>query len=109
MDFPESDWKHLSRLKQLALDRLCQRILAETQALISTATAGEHHRVYLALYRQIHEQDQVVADCFNDWRRKSALFLLMHWRRQGLLTEEEFSGFSAETRTMVDGWLAQHG
>ena len=107
MNFPESDWKHLSRLKPLALDRLCQRILAEALALIDVAVEGEHHRAYVALYRHIQEQDRVVADCFNDWRRAQALFLLMHWRQQRLLTEEEFAGFSAETRNMVDGWLSR--
>jgi hypothetical protein len=105
MNFPEQDWKLLSRLKPVALDRLCQRILAETQALVTAATEGEHHRAYLALYRYIQEQDQLVADCFNDWRRSQALLLLMYWRKQRLLTNEEFAGFSAETRTAVDSWV----
>jgi hypothetical protein len=109
MNLPESDWKHLSRLKPLALDRLCQRILAEARALSEQAAAGEYHRAYLALYRHIQDQDRVVADCFNDWRRTQAIFLLMHWRGQGLLTEEEYAGFSAETRNVVDSWLTRHG
>ena len=108
MNFPESDWKHLSRLKPLALDRLCQRILAEAHALIDAAAEGEHHRAYLAFYRYIQEQDRLVADCFNDWRRTQALFLLMHWRQQRLLTEKEFAGFSAETRNVVDAWLSRN-
>jgi hypothetical protein len=109
MNLPEQDWKLLSRLKPLALDRLCQRILQETQALIDVAAEGEHHRAYLALYRYIQDQDRVVADCFNDWRRAQALFLLMHWRHQGLLTDAEFAGFSAETRHAVDSWLFRNG
>ena len=109
MNFPESDWKHLSRLKPLALDRLCQRILTEAQALIAAAAEGEHHRAYLALYRHIQAQDRVVADCFNDWRRSQAIFLLMHWRQHRLLTDEEFAGFSAETQDGVDSWLSRNG
>jgi hypothetical protein len=50
----------------------------------------------------------VVADRFNNWRRSQAIFLLMHWRQQRLLTEGEFAGFSAETRNVVDGWLARN-
>ena len=109
MNLPEQDWKLLSRLKPLALERLCQRILTETQALSAAAMEGEYHRVYLELYRHIQEQDRVVADCFNDWRRAQALFLLMHWRQQRLLTDAEFAGFSAETRNAVDSWLFRNG
>jgi hypothetical protein len=108
MNFPESDWKHLTRLKPLAIERLCRRILAETRTLIDAAAEGEHHQAYLALFRHIQEQDRVVADCFDNWRRSQAVFLLMHWRAQRLLTEEEFAGFSAETRNGVDSWLSRN-
>ncbi|QLQ08643.1 MAG: hypothetical protein HZY76_23470 [Anaerolineae bacterium] len=73
MPFSEQDWKHLSRLKPMALERLCRHILDEAQAIITGAAEGEHHRVYLALYRHIHERDQLIADGFNDWSR------LRHW------------------------------
>lgn len=105
MNFPESDWKVLSRLKPVALDRLCQRILTGAQALSAKAAEGEHHHTYLALYRYIQEQDQLVADCFNDWRRSMAMIRLMQWRKNHLLTDEEFAGFSPETRKAVDSWV----
>lgn len=109
MSISENDWKYLSRLQPIALDRLCQRILQEIQELINATEEGEHHRTYLAIYRQIEQQDQVIADCFNDLGRSLALFRLMHWRRQGLITEEEFASFSAKTRIVVDEWLAGNG
>ncbi|MFZ5909429.1 MAG: hypothetical protein ACOYYU_05385 [Chloroflexota bacterium] len=41
-NFPESDWKILSRLKPLALDRLCQCILQEAGGIIAHAQVGGH-------------------------------------------------------------------
>jgi hypothetical protein len=104
-NFPEPDWKTLSRLKPLALDRLCRRILQESSAIIARAQEGEHHRVYLDLYRHIHENDKVVGDCFNKWSRSHALESLINWWSEDLLTEEEFAAFSPETRAVVDLFL----
>ncbi len=104
-NFPETDWKTLSRLKPLALDRLCERILQEASGIIAGASAGEHHRAYLDLYQYIERSDQMLGDCFNDWSRSQALHILINWRAEKLLTEEEFTAFSAETRSTVDGFL----
>lgn len=102
--FSEQDWKHLSRLKASALERLCRRILDEAQAIIAGAREGEHHRAYLTLYRHLEEQDRLIADCFNNWSRSRALEHLILWRQHRLITGEEFAVFSLETRTTV-GWL----
>ncbi len=107
MPFSEQDWKHLTRLKPLALERLCQRILDGAQAIIAAAAEGERHRTCLALYRHIEEGDRLIADGFNDWRRSRAPFHLIAWRQQGLITDEEFAAFSPETRGFVDNQLAR--
>jgi hypothetical protein len=104
-DFPEPDWKTLSRLKPLVLDRLCQRILLESEDIIVRIKEGGYHSVYLELYKHIHASDKKIANCFNDWRRSSALEILINWRSENLLTEEEFTAFSSETRTIVNGFL----
>lgn len=104
MSFPEHDWKTLSRLKPIALERLCRCILDEVQHLVAGASKGESHRTYLALYRHMKERDRLIADCFDDWRRSRALNLLMLWRQHNLLTGEEFAAFSPETRAAVEAW-----
>ena len=104
MPFPERDWKTLSRLKPVALERLCQRILDEVQGLIADAPEGEYHRAYLAVYRHLKERDRLIAECFDDWRRSRALMLLMFWRQHDLLTDEEFAAFTPETRAAVESW-----
>jgi hypothetical protein len=101
-DFPESDWKTLFRLKPLVLDRLCQRILQEAGGILDHTEEGGHHRAYLDLYKHIHTSDETVADCFNDWKRSRALEILINWRLERLLTDEEFAAFSPDTRAIVD-------
>ncbi|MFZ5923031.1 MAG: peptide ABC transporter substrate-binding protein [Chloroflexota bacterium] len=105
LDFPEFDWKTLSRLKPLALDRLCRRILEKSGKIIAQVRDGEHHKAYLDLYRHIHESDKVLADCFDTWSRSRALSNLINWRVENLLTEEEFAAFSADTRDKVEFFL----
>ena len=106
-DFPEPDWKTFSRLKPLALDRLCQRILQKAGGIITHAQEGGHHRSYLDLFRHIQESDKVVSVCFDKWSRSHALDILINWRSENLLTDEEFAAFSPETRTIVNGFLKQ--
>lgn len=104
-DLPETDWKTLSRLKPLALDRLCERILLESEDIIVRAKEGGNHSAYLDLYRHIQESDERVGKCFNDWKRSQAMIILMNWRTENLLSEEEFAAFSAETRDKVERFL----
>lgn len=107
-NFPESDWKSLSRLKPLALERLCQRILQEAGEILDRAKEGGGHSAYLELYKHIDFNDKTVADCFNDWRRSRAVETLIKWKAEGLLTDEEYSTFSAETRGLVEFLLKRH-
>ena len=104
-DFPESDWKTLSRLKPLALDRLCERIVLESEDIIVRVKEGGYHNAYLELFKHIQTQDKTVGNCFNDWKRSQAFFILTNWRREKLVTDEEFAAFGAETRIIVDGLL----
>ena len=101
-NFSEPDWKILSRLKPLALDRLCQRILGGSGDIIARAQEGERHRTYLDLYQHIQKSDDIVGRCFNDWKRSQALNILINWRLEHLITEEEFAAFSPNTRAIVD-------
>ncbi|MFZ5909426.1 MAG: peptide ABC transporter substrate-binding protein [Chloroflexota bacterium] len=98
LDLPEHDWKTLSRLKPLALERLCQRFLRRVQDLLADLPEGEAHRAYLDLYKYIQDGDKVLANCFGDWRRSQALLILADWRQEELLTDEEFARFSPEAR-----------
>ena len=96
----ESDWKLFSRLKPLALDRLCQRILSEIAVVASSPTSA--HDRYLAIFRLIAERDREIAICFNDLSRSKIVERLIPMRALNLVSDEEFAGFSEETQTMVN-------
>jgi len=104
-EIPEADWKVLTRLKPLALERLCRRILREAGNIIAHAEEGEYHRTYLKLYEHIQKKDKDLARCFNDWRRSQAIWLLVEWRRQHLISDEEYAAFTPETRNNVEAIL----
>lgn len=97
MKLEERDWKHLSKLKPLALDRLCLRILSRVQDMAGDASKSPHER-YLEVYRIIHDGDEDIAVAFNDIRRSNAWLRLLTMRRLGLITDAEFEGFSEQAR-----------
>ena len=55
----------------------------------------------MRLYGYLMEENEVVADCFDDWRRSNILSKLLALRRQRLLTDEHISRLSAETQDML--------
>lgn len=106
-DIKESDWKLLRQFKTIALDRLCERVLAEIRYISSDAGRTNHER-YLAVYEAIHRCDREIADTFNDLRRSNALVKLAQMKSLKLLTDEELSQFSEQTREVLD-YLAGNG
>ena len=99
-DLPEVDWRVISRdLKPLALDRYCQRVLAEVTAVIN-AERSSHDR-YLELYRVIDRRDRELAQTFNDLRRSTALLQLLGMWSLGLIEKSELDQLTAETRQLL--------
>lgn len=94
---PERDWRRLSELKPLALDRLCHRILEDLRQAAAGPQAGSHER-YLTVYRLIDDRNAEIARAFDRLSRSSAILKLREMRRAGVITDEEFAGFSEETR-----------
>lgn len=96
----ESDWRLFRRLQPLALERFCERVLSEVGHLASEAGRSSHDR-YLEVFRLIRRRDEELATAFDGPRRSAALLQLARLRFHGLLTEEEFAGFSPEARDTV--------
>lgn len=96
----EPDWKLFRRLQPIALDRFCQRVLAEIDRVASDTGKTSHER-YLTVFNLIRHRDKELSDAFDDPRRSSAMQQLACILAYGLLTADEMSGFSAETRSAV--------
>ena len=100
MRIKESDWKLLRQMAPIALERFCRRTLAEIDRLASDGTRSYHQR-YRAIFAVIRNRDKEIAGAFDDLRRSTALLQLSIIYSHGLLHDEEFLGFSAETREAV--------
>src|SRR5215208_1603740 len=96
----EADWKRLGRLKPVALDRFCQRVLAEVARVAADSTRGSHDR-YLEMSRLLRARDTEVESAFDDVRRSTALFRLARMRALRVVTDEELAEFDSDTRGAV--------
>jgi hypothetical protein len=99
-EIKEPDWKVLRRVHPLALERFCEHALAEIDRVSRDGAKG-HHARYLQIFRIIKESDREIARLFDNPRRSHALMMLAQIRAQGLLTDDEFSSLSPETRGAI--------
>lgn len=97
---PEPDWKQFSKLRRVALERFCQRVLSEITEIASDASRSSHDR-HGAVYELIETRDKQLAHAFNDPRRSTAYFQLANICRLGLLSDEEMSLFGTGTREAI--------
>lgn len=100
-EIKESDWKVLRRVHPLALERFCERVLAEIDRVLHDGADG-HHARYLQIFRIMQQRDREIARLFDNPRRSQALTMLAQIRSEGLLTEDEFSSLSPETRGTIE-------
>ena len=93
---PERDWKVFRELRQVALERLCERILAEAKAEIDRPGKTAHEK-YLSVFKLVDRRNDDVARAFDDFRRSTAWLQIGTIHSMGLLTEDELKRFSPET------------
>jgi tRNA nucleotidyltransferase/poly(A) polymerase len=100
LEIKEPDWKVLRRVHPLALERFCERVLAEIDRVLRNGAPSPHAR-YLQIFRILQQRDREMARLFDNPRRSHALTMLAQIRSQGLLTEDEFSSLSPEKRATI--------
>jgi hypothetical protein len=99
-NIPESDWRRFKEVHSSILERYCGRILEEVATL--SQGAGTPHDRYVKVYKLIQTHDKEIARAFNDFRRSTAVTQLGIMRRMKLLTDEELTMFSEQTRTHIE-------
>jgi hypothetical protein len=97
----ERDWKVFRELRPVALERLCDQILAEAKSMADRPGKSAHER-YLGLYKLIRDRDRDVARGFNEFSRSSAMGQICIMHQMGLFTGEELRRFSPETLHFVE-------
>ena len=100
-DLPESDWKAFRKLRELALERYCERILAEVDRITSDVKRTSHAR-YRATYELVQESDDEIARAFNNSRRSVAVAQLAMMRSLDLISQDELQSFSPRTQSVVE-------
>jgi hypothetical protein len=99
--YPERDWKVFRELREVALERFCERVLAGVEAF-RLDRQRSHHERYLALWRWLGERNQEMARAFDDSKRSQMLPQLIAMRQLELLEGEELERFTLETRERVE-------
>lgn len=105
-DIPESDWKAFRKLREVALERFCERVMSDIDRIVSARDMSFHKR-YLQIFELITERDGKIARAFNNPRRSTAIVQLVAMRALDLVTEEELLVFTPATQTVVQE-LTQH-
>ena len=100
-DLPESDWKTFRKLREVALERFCERILAEVCGVAADVKRTSHPR-YLAVYELIQERNDQIARAFDSPRRSVAVTQLAAMISLDLITEEELLSFTPRTQHLVE-------
>lgn len=103
-EIKESDWKLLKQIHSQALERFCEPVLLEIER-INCDTAKGFHQKYLDIFEALHRHDKEMARIFDDLRRSTALIHLATMKARGLVTNDELSRVSQETRNLVDQLL----
>jgi hypothetical protein len=100
----ESDWRLLRQLKDVALERFCERVLKDI-ARRSSASRRTYHERYIEIHRLLERRDREVAEAFNGLRRSTAVQQLTVMYSLKLLTDAELARFSPDTRDAVEQFL----
>ena len=98
---PEKDWKKLRALKETALNIACERIFNKVNALIESR-GSQSHKYYLKLWKVMKEEDEEISLMFDDLRRSNAIIKLARWKRNGILSDEDFEALTEETQKRID-------
>ena len=100
----EADWRIYRELHRVALDRFCSRVLDELSQVAADSAKSNHER-YLAIYQLVKDRDKELAGIFDSLSRSTALWQLVRFRVEQLVTDEEFSRFSEQARAYVQALL----
>jgi hypothetical protein len=76
-------------------------VLAEIGSVKNDDARNSHQR-YLGIFKIVERRDREMACIFDDLKRSRALTMLAQMYSAGLLTDDEISSLSPETRSVID-------
>ena len=96
----ESDWKHFKVIRESALQRLCERALADLVETAGDSAATPHER-YLLVLAKIQEYARQLEAGFDQLSRSRMLEQIMYASSLGLIHDDEMAGFTQGLRSEV--------
>ena len=96
----ESEWKKFKKLKEKCLQKYCNTVLDEANAIYSLSSKSSHEK-YIDLYRLMRERDKELGRAFNGLSRSSAQGQLFMMYQMGLVEEHELDVFEPETKDHI--------
>ena len=88
-------------MKDEKLDVVCHRIFEKVEKVLKDDRKSGHKR-YLALWKLMRTEDREIGRMFDDPKRSNAINMLVAWRQNGLLTDEELRQFSEKTGESIE-------
>ena len=104
MDGPikERDWKYMRTIHDEMLHALCARINKRASGIV-TSGADDPHKLYLKLYKHIETSDDIIGECFNDWKRSRISAKIIALRVHKLMSDSHVEGLSDSAQA----WLSK--
>lgn len=100
-EIPEKDWKAFRELREVALERLCQRALRDAKAVVENPSTSHYER-FSELFALVTGRNELIARDFDNPRRSAMLFQLASIHSLGLLESQELARFSEGIRERVE-------
>lgn len=97
----ESDWKYLKKLKPMLLERACTQINKEAELILKNEENREQYHVYMDMFSHYEKKDDILAECFDDYRRSKAKQRIFSLVYHGIMSDDELQGFSDDTKEFV--------
>src|ERR1700722_19855194 len=98
----ERDWKVFKRIREVALQRYCERVVMDAQRIIEDRSASiSMLDRYHQLFNLMRERDKTLASVFDNPRRSTALMQIGIIQSMELWMDEEMAEFTQETRNYV--------
>jgi hypothetical protein len=98
--FQERDWKYLKSIHDEMLFALCEKINREAVEIVQSKTESEHAK-YRKLFRHIHDSDDIIAECFDDWRRSTIARRAFGLYRHRLLTADHLAHLTPKAQESI--------
>lgn len=99
-DIPEADWRYLRSIEQGMIEELAKRINDEVRQMLAREDISEHEKRG-RVYGIVHDQDRIMAACFDDWRRSKMFERCLALHRHGLLKPHHLEKLTPETQALL--------